>query len=60
MEKYEYAIDKTYPLQATENQLNVMGNDGWELTGCLKVKEFNHITETYYYYFKRLLTPNKQ
>ena len=29
MDKYEYAIEKTYPLPANEVQLNIMGADGW-------------------------------
>jgi hypothetical protein len=29
MNKYEYAIEKTYPFPSTEEQLNIMGNEGW-------------------------------
>ena len=53
--KYEYAIEKTYPLPANEVQLNIMGADGWELTASLIIKEEGNITETYVYYFKRLI-----
>ena len=53
MDKYEYAIEKLYPLPATEEQLNIMGNDGWELTGIITLQESSNITETYIYYFKR-------
>jgi hypothetical protein len=55
MDKYEYAIEKTYPLPANEIQLNIMGDDGWELTASLIIKEEGNITETYVYYFKRLI-----
>ena len=51
--KYEYAIEKFYPSNATEEQLNMMGNDGWQMTGVIKIQETNLITETYWYYFKR-------
>jgi hypothetical protein len=53
MKKYKYAIEKLYPFPATEEQLNIMGNNGWEMTGCMQIKESGLITETYYYYFKK-------
>ena len=55
MDKYEYAIEKTSPLPADEELLNIMGADGWELTSSLIIKEWGNYTETYVYYFKRLL-----
>ncbi len=56
MKKYEYAIEKSYPFRASEADLNIMGDEGWELTCVLAVQERDLITETYYYYFKRQLT----
>ena len=53
MNKYEYAIEKLYPLPATEEQLNIMGEDGWELTSIITFKESGNITDTYLYHFKR-------
>ena len=32
MKKYEYAIEKSYPFRASEADLNIMGDEGWELT----------------------------
>ena len=52
---YEYAIEKMYPIPVSEEQLNLMGSHGWELTGVLKIQEHNRITETFIYYFKREL-----
>ena len=54
MNKYEYAIEKTYPLPATERQLNIMGNEGWELAALITIQEEGNITETYFYHFRRL------
>ena len=54
MNKYEYAIEKTYPFPATEEQLNIMGNEGWEFTALIAIQEECKITETYFYHFKRL------
>lgn len=59
MAKYEYAIERLYPFPATEEDLNIMGNDGWELTGVIKIQESGRILETYIYYFKRQI-PNFQ
>jgi len=53
MNRYEYAIERLYPFPATEKQLNIMGEDGWEMTGVAVMKEQGRITETYVYYFKR-------
>lgn len=54
MNKYIYCIEKTYPLPATEEELNKMGSDGWELVSVLKHKEGNLNLETFFYYFKKL------
>jgi hypothetical protein len=52
---YEYKIEKLYPLPISEEQLNHQAKHNWELIAAITTKEHNRITDTYIYYFKRLV-----
>lgn len=51
--KYEYMIEKFYPMPIRECDLNCVGQQGWELTSSVTFQEHNLITPTFIYYFKR-------